>query len=106
MRQTWNKAAEDALTGDIELAKLRNTMNAEKPKPDPTLVAKLVAAMGVLGLPATASIESIKAAYKQLMMKYHPDVTAGLSTETQFDAAEKAQRINEAYQTLRTALKF
>jgi hypothetical protein len=101
-----HKAVEDALTGDIELAKIKATKQAAAPPPDPKLIAKLVVAMSELDLPPSASVEEIKTSYKHLILKYHPDLTAGLSAETQFEAADRAQRINQAYQTLRAAFKF
>ncbi len=49
----------------------------------------------VLGVSKTASEEEIKAAYKKLVKKYHPDLHPGDKT-----AAEKFKEINEANETL------
>ena len=46
----------------------------------------------VLGVPSTASADEVKAAYRRLAKKYHPDVNHG-STE----AEQKMKEINEAY---------
>ncbi len=63
-------------------------------------------ALSVLGLVPNASVDDIKHAYKKLMLQHHPDLVAGLSTDMQFTAAEKAQRINEAYQILKDVNGF
>lgn len=59
------------------------------------------AALATLGLPAKATGEEIKRAYKRLMLKYHPDRVATLSLGEQEAAHRRAQEINAAYQTLK-----
>lgn len=49
----------------------------------------------ILGVSPNSETEVIAAAYKVLMKKYHPD------TNKSYDAAAKAQEINEAYETLK-----
>jgi molecular chaperone DnaJ len=50
----------------------------------------------VLGVPQTASVDEIKAAYRRLALKYHPDRNPGdRSAEARF------KEISEAYATLR-----
>ena len=49
----------------------------------------------ILGVPRTASQEEIKAAYRRLARKYHPDVNPGDKA-----AEEKFKEINEAYEVL------
>ncbi|MBU0859322.1 MAG: DnaJ domain-containing protein, partial [Alphaproteobacteria bacterium] len=49
----------------------------------------------VLGVPRTADAAAIKAAYRKLAMKYHPDRNQGDAT-----AEAKFKEVNEAYQTL------
>ena len=54
----------------------------------------------ILGLDHSADAQQIKAAFKQLAMKYHPDRNPNDPL-----AEEKFKRINEAYHTLSDALK-
>jgi len=54
----------------------------------------------VLGLNIGASPEEIKAAYRKLSMKYHPDKVAHLGQEFRQVAEEKMKEINAAYQFL------
>jgi curved DNA-binding protein CbpA len=49
----------------------------------------------ILGVPTTASLTEIRAAYKRLAFRYHPDLHPGDPV-----AEEQFKRINEAYHTL------
>ncbi len=51
----------------------------------------------VLGLQPGADMETIKKAYRQLSMKYHPDKVAHLGDEFKSVAEEKMKEINSAY---------
>ncbi len=55
----------------------------------------------VLGIPASASAETIQSAYKARMNEYHPDKVAHLGEELQELAHRKALEIQQAYQKLR-----
>lgn len=55
----------------------------------------------VLDVPRDASPEEVKAAYKKLAGKYHPDKVAHLGDEFKSLAEEKFKEIQEAYQQLR-----
>jgi len=51
----------------------------------------------VLGLEPGADMETIKKAYRQLSMKYHPDKVAHLGDEFKNVAEDKMKEINSAY---------
>jgi DnaJ like chaperone protein len=55
----------------------------------------------VLGVKPDASAEQIRAAYTQLMLKYHPDRVAHLGEEFQRLAHRKTLAITDAYNTLK-----
>jgi DnaJ like chaperone protein len=55
----------------------------------------------ILNVPGNASQEEIKAAFKQLAGKYHPDKVAHLGDEFKVLAEEKFKQIQEAYQKLK-----
>ena len=52
----------------------------------------------ILGIPNTATEEEVKAAYRELAKKYHPDNYADSPLADL--ANEKMQEINEAYDTI------
>ncbi len=54
----------------------------------------------LLGISRNASDDEIKQAYRQQMRRYHPDRVAAASPAEQAYAAQRALRINAAYQTL------
>jgi DnaJ-class molecular chaperone len=53
----------------------------------------------ILGIPFDADQKTIKAAYRQLARKYHPD------TQNHEASEEKMKEINEAYEVLSDAKK-
>ena len=55
----------------------------------------------VLGVRPVATQEEIKAAYREMMSKYHPDKVAHLGEEFQEIAKAKTKAINQAYETLK-----
>ena len=46
------------------------------------------------------TLETIKSAYKGLMMKYHPNRAAGLGPDIIALATRRTQEINNAYETI------
>ena len=48
----------------------------------------------ILGVPRNATLDEIKKAYRELVMKYHPDINKSKEAE------EKMRKINEAYAVL------
>jgi DnaJ-domain-containing protein 1 len=63
------------------------------------------AAYKELELPLGAAMEDVKTAYRNLMMRYHPDRTGQNFPDNRFSDnqpdAERAQRVNRAYNLLR-----
>jgi DnaJ like chaperone protein len=54
----------------------------------------------VLGVPASASSQAIRTAYRARMSEYHPDKVAHLGKELQDLAHRKSVEIQQAYQLL------
>lgn len=65
----------------------------------------LAEAYRVLDIPASASDDEVKRAYKRLMSQHHPDklVAQGLPEEMMKAATEKTVEIKAAYETVRAA---
>ena len=70
----------------------RRTSQRRIPKKSPTYASKSYYA--VLGLEVGASLEEIKAAYRQLARSLHPDVNASPAAKSEM------QKVNEAYAIL------
>ena len=64
------------------------------------------AAYRILGVQQSASIDEIKAAYRKLAIKFHPDKYATQSLQAQKDAEQKFKEVNEAYDTIKKARNF
>uniref|UniRef100_UPI0040495191 TerB family tellurite resistance protein n=1 Tax=Gelidibacter sp. TaxID=2018083 RepID=UPI0040495191 len=60
----------------------------------------------ILEITKDASVEDIKAAYRKMAKKYHPDRVAHLGEEHQKGAEEKFKQVQEAYEKLQKELKF
>ena len=60
----------------------------------------------VLGVAKGASDDEIKAAYRKLAIKFHPDKYATQSLQAQKDAEQKFKEVNEAYDTIKKARNF
>ena len=58
-------------------------------------------AYAVLEISPTATDDEVKAAYRRMAMKYHPDKVATLGAEVQKAAEEKFRKIQEAYETIK-----
>ena len=61
-------------------------------------------AYDVFGLPRSASDDEVRARYRELISKYHPDKFAGLN-DPEFSrlAAEKFQQVQGAYEEIKRA---
>jgi DnaJ like chaperone protein len=55
----------------------------------------------LLGVQSTATAEEIKAAYRKLVLEYHPDRNTDLSPAEQAKAADKFRRIQEAFEKIK-----
>ena len=59
------------------------------------------AAYTVLEISPSATDDEVKAAYRRMAMKHHPDKVATLGPEVQKAAEEKFRKIQEAYETIK-----
>ena len=73
---------------------------ADASPPEPHLPQQSNYYRAILGVPASASREEIKEAYRQRMREYHPDKVAHLGPDLRNLAESKAKEINEAYEAL------
>lgn len=89
--------ADRVLTGGVTGA----TREAPSPPPSPPQAdpgrARYERSCAVLGLAPGASFGDVKAAYRNLMRRFHPDIFARLRPQLRWFAEEKAKEINEAY---------
>lgn len=61
------------------------------------------AAYEVLEIPANATDDDVKKAYRRMAMKYHPDKVGQLGDDVQKAATEKFKKVKEAYDTIQKA---
>ncbi len=59
----------------------------------------------VLRVPATASLDEVKLAYRRRIAEYHPDRTCRLGDELRTLAEERSKAINAAYDEAMCALR-
>ncbi len=55
----------------------------------------------ILGISSSATDEEVKAAYREMAKKYHPDKVSHLGEEVKKAAEEKFQKVNEAYEAIK-----
>jgi DnaJ like chaperone protein len=60
----------------------------------------------ILEITKDATVDEIKAAYRKMAKKYHPDKVTHLGEEHQKGAEEKFKKVQEAYEQLQNELKF
>lgn len=63
----------------------------------------LDAAYQALEINSDASDDEVKKAYRKMAVKYHPDKVSYLGDEVKAKAKEKFQRLNEAYEKIKTS---
>ena len=59
----------------------------------------------ILGVPVTAGLQEIKAAFRRLAKQYHPDKVQHLGEKLKALANEEMKQINEAYEYLKEQYK-
>ena len=74
----------------ISAADVESMLNLRSSKDD------LEAAYKVLGISPSATDEEVKAAYRQMALKHHPDKVATLGDDVRKAAEKKFQEINDA----------
>jgi DnaJ like chaperone protein len=88
-----------------EIAQIESLLRAHAGARDAQVneAAALEAAYGVLGVPADASNEAVKTAYRRLMNQHHPDklVARGLPESMAGVAEQKTQEIRAAYEKIK-----
>jgi DnaJ like chaperone protein len=55
----------------------------------------------VLEISPSATDDEVKAAFRRMAMKYHPDRVASLGPDVQKSATEKFRQVQEAYETIK-----
>ncbi len=85
--------------GVIHLVLNRPSAPPGPPKPQPQVQPVSTPDWSrVLELPADASLDQIRDAYRRLMSQYHPDKVASLGRELRELAESKSKQISVAYQ--------
>ena len=69
-------------------------------------VEEVDSAYKILEISQNASEDEIKTAYRKMAMKYHPDKVSHLGDEFQKEAKEKFQKVNEAYEKIKSERGF
>jgi DnaJ like chaperone protein len=75
----------------------RPASTATKPDPAPNSMPAPATWHEILQVPADASAETIREAYKRMISKYHPDKVESLGQELKELAAAKSRDITSAY---------
>lgn len=89
----------DALRDPLGVVGCRPGAPGRPAPPPPRLSAAERRAFGVLELDFPVTFEELKARYKVLVKRHHPDANGGAK-----DAEERLKRINEAFDTLKSGL--
>jgi hypothetical protein len=103
-RPTWplGKRGARVRTGqyqvDDSFAVVDDVPKAPTPRPDRPLSRPQLVALEVLNLDASATLDQIKARYKELVKRFHPDANGG-----DRGAEERLRRVIQAYGVLRAS---
>lgn len=90
----------EAIIETLALRARRQTTSRTRRRPAPQAQTEAANPYEVLGVKVGASEEEITAAYRKLVLMYHPDKVASLAPEYQEIAERKMKEINAAYQAL------
>jgi hypothetical protein len=104
-RPTWpmGKRGARARTGQYQMQDRYRVVDdeADKPavrRPERTLTRPQLVALEMLNLDASATLDQIKARYKELVKRFHPDANGG-----DRGAEERLKRVIQAYGVLRAS---
>ena len=100
-RERARRAAEEARRRAEEAARARTTGGSTSRNGADGRDPRLVAAYEYLGLPFGTPADQVKAKYKKLLLKHHPDRHAG-NPENIKKATETSARINESWRLIET----
>lgn len=93
----------DHLSRNTHLRKLSSGSHRFRPKAAVTALSPVTESFyDLLGIPESGTMSEIKSAYKQLALKYHPDVSP---PDRAVEYTEKFIRVQEAYETSSDARK-
>jgi DnaJ like chaperone protein len=103
--------ADGSLTNDeiqviIQIAVGMGISNADIDSIRNMFVDNTDAAYKVLEIDPSATDDEIKKAYRKMALRYHPDKVIHLGPEFQKSATEKFQKVNEAYEKLKSQRGF
>lgn len=101
-QEAWEELDEYMRTGSNSARRTRGAAGDRRgARPSPPPDESLRQDYANLEVPFGADIERVRASYKRLMMKYHPDKHAG-SPEKQTMALEISKKINESFERIRS----
>ena len=81
----------------------RSSSSQGRPPPRRPREPSLVDDYAVLGIPASATDDELKKAYRRMALKHHPDKVAHLGQAAVQSATRQFQRIQQAYDRIRSS---
>lgn len=101
LRSVFRAASATADLSDAAAGKVLNWLRGEpgEPNADDAPSGAVTKAALVLGLPAHATLQDAKKAYRTLAAQFHPDTTGDLTEQQREESAEAFRRVQEAYET-------